>query len=63
MGRRYDAPMFVQGAVYGAKALAMGAGPLMFAAIFSAFTKTESPFPFFPGVLDLLSALFRMLPS
>lgn len=39
----------MQGALYGAKALATGTGPLMFAAMFAAFTKTDSPLPYFPG--------------
>lgn len=41
----------VQGALYGARALASGTGPLLFAALFSAFTRTDSPLPYFPGVL------------
>ncbi len=44
----------LQGALYGAKALATGTGPLMFAAIFAAFTKTDSPLPYFPGTSRLL---------
>lgn len=39
----------VQGALYGARALASGTGPLLFALLFSAFTKTDSPLPYFPG--------------
>lgn len=38
-----------QGALYGAKALATGTGPILFAAMFAAFTKTDSPLPYFPG--------------
>ena len=41
---------WLQGALYGAKALATGTGPLLFAAMFAAFTKTDSPLPYFPGV-------------
>lgn len=43
----------VQGALYGAKALATGAGPLFFAAMFAGFTKTDSPLPYFPGAFAL----------
>lgn len=39
----------VQGALYGARALASGTGPLVFAFLFSAFTQTGSPLPYFPG--------------
>ncbi|KAK9826348.1 hypothetical protein WJX81_000370 [Elliptochloris bilobata] len=39
----------IQGALYGAKALAQGMGPLVFAALFSAFTRSDSKLPFFPG--------------
>lgn len=44
----------VQGALYGARALATGTGPLLFAAMFSAFTKSDSPLPYFPGAPFLL---------
>lgn len=43
----------VQGALYGARALASGAGPLLFAALFSGFTQTGSPLPYFPGAAGL----------
>ncbi len=39
----------IQGALYGAKALAQGIGPLIFAALFSACTRSDSPLPYFPG--------------
>lgn len=39
----------VQGALYGARALAMGFGPLLFAGVFRLFTKSDSPLPYFPG--------------
>ena len=39
----------IQGALYGAKALAQGIGPLIFAGLFSAFTRSDSRLPFFPG--------------
>lgn len=43
----------IQGALYGARALAQGTGPIIFAAIFAAFTREESPFPKFAGALPL----------
>lgn len=39
----------VQGALYGARALASGTGPLAFALLFSLFTRTDSTLPFYPG--------------
>ncbi|KAK9805503.1 hypothetical protein WJX72_001711 [[Myrmecia] bisecta] len=39
----------IQGALYGARSLAQGVGPLIFAALFSAFTRSDSPMPYFPG--------------
>ena len=39
----------VQGALNGAKSLASGVGPLAFAWLFAAFTRTDSELPFFPG--------------
>lgn len=39
----------VQGALNGAKSLASGVGPLAFAWLFAAFTRTDSKLPFFPG--------------
>lgn len=54
-----------QGALYGAKALATGAGPLLFAAMFSGFTKTDSPLPYFPGASLLYCpvAMYWALPA
>lgn len=49
--------LVVQGALYGAKALATGTGPFMFAAIFAAFTRTDSPLPYFPGAPFILGAV------
>lgn len=47
----------VQGALYGARALASGAGPLLFAWLFAAFTRTDSwTGVFFPGAPFLLGA-------
>eukprot|EP00208_Stichococcus_sp_RCC1054_P002415 CAMPEP_0206141142 /NCGR_PEP_ID=MMETSP1473-20131121/11913_1 /ASSEMBLY_ACC=CAM_ASM_001109 /TAXON_ID=1461547 /ORGANISM="Stichococcus sp, Strain RCC1054" /LENGTH=528 /DNA_ID=CAMNT_0053535571 /DNA_START=129 /DNA_END=1715 /DNA_ORIENTATION=+ len=51
----------IQGALYGAKALATGAGPIMFAAIFAAFTKSDSPLPYFPGAPFLLGAIILVV--
>jgi MFS transporter, DHA1 family, tetracycline resistance protein len=39
----------VQGALNGAKSLASGVGPLAFAWLFAAFTRSDSELPFFPG--------------
>lgn len=39
----------MQGALQGAKALAQGLGPLIFAGLFSLFTKSWSPLPYIPG--------------
>ena len=46
----------VQGALYGARALAAGMGPLLFAQIFSAFTRSDSRLPFFPGAPFVIGA-------
>ena len=52
----------MQGALYGARALAQGTGPLIFAAIFAAFTRDDSPFPKFAGTgsLHCLLAYFQL---
>lgn len=39
----------IQGALYGARALAQGLGPFAFAAMFAAFSRSDSPLPYFPG--------------
>ena len=39
----------VQGALGGTKALAQGLGPLLYAGIFSLFSRPGGPLPFFPG--------------
>lgn len=51
----------IQGALYGAKALATGVGPLMFAAMFAAFTKTDSPLPYFPGAPFLFGSALMLV--
>ncbi|KAL4420298.1 hypothetical protein ABPG77_001388 [Micractinium sp. CCAP 211/92] len=51
----------VQGALYGARALASGTGPLVFAFLFAAFTRTESPLPFFPGAPFLFGFALMLL--
>jgi hypothetical protein len=51
----------VQGALYGARALASGTGPLLFAGLFSAFTKTESPLPYFPGAPFMFGTLLMLV--
>ncbi|KXZ52567.1 hypothetical protein GPECTOR_9g611 [Gonium pectorale] len=49
-----------QGAVFGAlqgiSAMASGLGPLLFASVFRAVTRTDSPLPFMPWVVWLLAA-------
>ncbi len=39
----------VQGALWGAKTLAIGVAPMPLAAVFTTFTRTDSPFPYLPG--------------
>lgn len=39
----------MQGALYGARSLAMGMGPVLFAALFSVFSRSDSNLPYFPG--------------
>lgn len=51
----------IQGALYGAKALATGTGPLLFAAMFAGFTKTDSPLPYFPGAPFLLGTALMVV--
>lgn len=46
-----------QGALYGARSLAMGVGPLVFAAVFRAFSRSDSGWPSFPGAPFLLGAV------
>eukprot|EP00891_Asterochloris_glomerata_P006385 jgi/Astpho2/6385/Aster-06047 len=50
----------VQGALYGARALAQGTGPFFFAAVFAAFSRDGSPLPHFPGACFLLGALLMV---
>jgi DHA1 family tetracycline resistance protein-like MFS transporter len=51
----------VQGALQGARALAQGLGPLAFAGIFSLFTKTSSPLPYFPGAPFVFGAVLMLI--
>ncbi|KAL3156285.1 hypothetical protein ABBQ32_012557 [Trebouxia sp. C0010 RCD-2024] len=51
----------IQGALYGARALAQGTGPIIFAAIFAAFTREESPFPKFAGAPFVFGALLMLV--
>ncbi|KAK9864269.1 hypothetical protein WJX84_011024 [Apatococcus fuscideae] len=46
----------IQGALYGARALAQGLGPFAFAALFAAFSRSDSPLPYFPGAPFLFGA-------
>ena len=39
----------MQGALFGARSLGTGFGPILFATVFSMFSRTDSPFPYFPG--------------
>ena len=39
----------MQGALFGARSLGTGFGPILFATVFSMFSRTDSPLPFFPG--------------
>ncbi|EIE23230.1 MFS general substrate transporter [Coccomyxa subellipsoidea C-169] len=39
----------MQGALFGARSLATGMGPVIFASIFSVFSRSDSRLPFFPG--------------
>lgn len=47
----------VQGALYGARALASGLGPVAFAFLFAAFTRSDSPLPYFPGAPFVLGTV------
>lgn len=51
----------IQGALYGARALAQGTGPIIFAAVFAAFTREESPFPKFAGAPFVLGAVLMLI--
>lgn len=51
----------IQGALYGARALAQGTGPIIFAAVFAAFTRDESPFPKFAGRVHLQTSLSHIM--
>mmetsp|Transcript_12814 Transcript_12814/g.38699 ORF Transcript_12814/g.38699 Transcript_12814/m.38699 type:complete len:525 (-) Transcript_12814:561-2135(-) len=51
----------VQGALFGAKALATGTGPLLFAALFAGFTKTDSPLPYYPGAPFLMGSALMVV--
>ncbi|KAK9805583.1 hypothetical protein WJX72_006405 [[Myrmecia] bisecta] len=51
----------IQGALYGARSLAQGVGPLIFAALFSAFTRSDSPLPYFPGAPFLFGVALMLV--
>lgn len=40
----------MQGALFGARSLGTGFGPILFATVFSLFSRTDSPLPYFPGI-------------
>lgn len=46
-----------QGALYGARSLAMGVGPLVFAGVFRAFSRSDTKWPTFPGAPFVLGAV------
>lgn len=39
----------MQGALFGARSLGTGLGPILFATLFSLFSRSASPLPYFPG--------------
>lgn len=51
----------VQGALVGARSLASGLGPVAFAVLFAAFTRAESPLPYFPGAPFLFGAAMMLI--
>lgn len=51
----------VQGALYGARAIASGIGPLVFAFLFKIFTTTDSPLPFFPAAPFVLGFILMAM--
>lgn len=51
----------VQGALFGARALAQGIGPVMFAAIFSAFTRSDTDLPYFPGAPFIFGTVLMLV--
>eukprot|EP00191_Tetraselmis_sp_GSL018_P019196 CAMPEP_0177591420 /NCGR_PEP_ID=MMETSP0419_2-20121207/7988_1 /TAXON_ID=582737 /ORGANISM="Tetraselmis sp., Strain GSL018" /LENGTH=576 /DNA_ID=CAMNT_0019082161 /DNA_START=84 /DNA_END=1813 /DNA_ORIENTATION=+ len=53
----------VQGALFGAKSLAQGTGPLIFAPMFAAFTRSDSPLPYMPGAPLLVGAALLLAAS
>ena len=40
----------MQGALFGARSLATGMGPVIFASVFSLFSRSDSRLPYFPGM-------------
>ncbi|KAK9787487.1 hypothetical protein WJX73_002756 [Symbiochloris irregularis] len=48
----------IQGALYGARALAQGVGPLIFAALFTVFSKGSFGLPIFPGAPFIAGSIF-----
>jgi hypothetical protein len=60
----YAAPLHccgLQGALAGIRALATGVGPLVFSALFSLVTRTDSPWGFHPGAVFWASAALTAL--
>jgi hypothetical protein len=44
----------MQGALFGARSLATGMGPVIFASVFSLFSRSDSRLPYFPGIFRTL---------
>ncbi|KFM25034.1 Hippocampus abundant transcript-like protein 1 [Auxenochlorella protothecoides] len=57
---RRDEQGAVQGALMGARAVASGFGPIVFSLLFAAFTRSDSPLPYFPGAPFLLAAALTL---
>lgn len=54
----------MQGALFGARSLATGLGPVLFATAFSAFTRSDSRLPFFPGdTVSFVLLLQQLMPD
>lgn len=52
----------IQGALYGVQALAMGLGPLLFSAIFTAFTRAHSILPYLPAAPFFIGSVLLLIP-
>ena len=52
----------MQGALFGARSLGTGFGPILFATVFSLFSRTDSPLPYFPGMVPTCNLLQEIIP-